>query len=86
LPKWLSNGDRHQSDKKIRYRQPMVDHLKNLLRGASSVLSVVPDGRRYQLERRGSATDAERLREDFATVGRGLRKQLRRESADYSTR
>lgn len=64
----------------------MVDHLKNLLRGASSVLDIAPDKRHYQLDRRGFAADAERLRGDFATVGRELSKQLKRESTNYRTR
>jgi len=64
----------------------MVDHLKNLLRGASGVLDIAPEKRRYQLDQRGFATDAERLRGDFATVGRGLSKQLKRESTNNRTR
>jgi len=64
----------------------MVDHLKNLFRGASSVLDIAPVKRGYQLDRRGFATDAERLRGDFETVGRGLSKQLKRESANNRTR
>lgn len=64
----------------------MVDHLKNLLRGASSVLDIAPERRSYQLDKRGFDTDAKRLRSDFAAVGRGLSKQLKRESANYRTR
>lgn len=64
----------------------MVDHLKNLLRGASCALNIAPEKRLYQLDKRGFATDAERLRGDFATVGRGLSKQLKRESANNRTR
>lgn len=64
----------------------MVDHLKNLLWGASGVLDIAPRRRRYQSDPRGFVTDADRLRGDFATVGRGLRKQLKRESSDYRTR
>lgn len=64
----------------------MVAHLKNLLRGASNVLDIVPEKRRYQLDRHGFATDASRLRGDFLTIGRGLSKQLQRESTNHSTR
>jgi hypothetical protein len=64
----------------------MVEHLKNLLRGAAGVLDISPEKRRYQIERRGFATDAERLHRDFATVGRDLRKQLKRESANHRKR
>lgn len=65
----------------------MIDHLKNLLHGASRVLDIAPADRlRYQLDRRGFATDAGRLRGDFVTVGRGLSKQLKRESTNHRTR
>lgn len=64
----------------------MVDHLKNLVRGASRVLDIAPERRSYQLDRRGFVTDAKRLRGDFAAVGRGLSKQLKHESTDYRTR
>jgi hypothetical protein len=85
-PILLNKGDRHRSDGKICYRELMVDHLKNLLRGASSVMDIAPGKRSYQLDRRGFAKDAERLRGDFATVGRGLSKQLKRESTNHRTR
>lgn len=65
----------------------MIDHLKNLLHGAALVLDIAPAERlRYQIDQRGFETDAGRLRGDFATVGRGLSKQLKRESANHRTR
>ena len=64
----------------------MVDHLKNLLRGAFGVFDIALENRAYRLDQRGFATDAERLRGDFASVGRGLSKQLKRESTNHRTR
>ncbi len=64
----------------------MVAHLKNWLQGASKVLDLMPEPRGYQLDQHGFATDAERLRGDFAIVGRGLNEQLKREPTNNRTR
>lgn len=85
-PILLNQGSFHRSERKLCYRGRMTEHLKNLLRGAAGALDIAPERRRYQLDQRGFATDAERLRGDFATVGRGLSKQLKRESANNRTR
>lgn len=82
----LNQGNFHRPERKPCYRERMTDHLKNLLRGAAGALDISPARRRYQLDQRGFATDAERLRGDFATVGRGLSKQLKRESANNRSR
>jgi hypothetical protein len=67
-------------------RMHTMKHLINLFSGVGSALELLPEARRYQVDRRGFSTDARRLRGDFETVARGLRKQLKRESANYRTR
>jgi hypothetical protein len=63
-----------------------MKHLINLFSGVGSVLELLPATRQYQVDRRGFSTDARRVRGDFETVARGLRKQLKHESANYRTR
>lgn len=63
-----------------------MDHLLNLLRGAASAIVLLPKSRNYRVDSHGFDIDAQRLRGDFSVVGRGLRKQLKRESANYRAR
>ncbi len=63
-----------------------MKHLINFFSGAGSVLELLPESRRYHVDRQGFSTDARRLRGDFASVARGLRKHLKHESANYRTR
>lgn len=67
-------------------RMYTMKHLINLFLGVGSVVELFPAARRYQVDRRGFSTDARRLRGDFVTVARDLRKQLKHESANYRTR
>ncbi len=53
--------------------------LKNLLKNAAGAMGDSLTPRDYRLDRNGFATDAARLRGDFAAVGRDLRKTLKRE-------
>jgi len=70
----------------INGRMHSMKHLMNLFSGVGSVLELLPEPRRYHVDRRGFSTDARRLRGDFETVARGLRKHLKHESANYRTR
>ena len=63
-----------------------MKHLLNWLYGAGSALELLPEPRRYHVDRLGFASDARRLRGDFRTVAQGLRRQLKRESTNYRTR
>lgn len=53
--------------------------LKNLLKSAAGAMGDSLTPRDYHLDRHGFATDAARLRGDFAAVGRDLQKTLKRE-------
>lgn len=63
-----------------------MEHLLNILQGAVRALDLVPKARCYHIDGRGFATDAQRLRGDFQSIGRDMRMQLKRESANYRTR
>ena len=63
-----------------------MKHLMNWLYGVGSALELLPEPRRYHVDRKGFSTDARRLRGDFETVARGLRKQLKHESANHRSR
>ena len=63
-----------------------MKYLMNFLYGVGNVLELFPESRRYNVDRKGFSTDARRLRGDFKTVARGLRKQLKNESADHRSR
>jgi len=60
--------------------------LKNLLKNAAGAMGDSLTPRDYRLDRNGFATDAARLRGDFAAVGRDLRKTLKPSSAAGSAR
>jgi len=63
-----------------------MKHLINWFYGAGSVLELFPAPRHYHVDRRGFSTDARRLRGDFEVVARGVRKQLKHESANNRPR
>lgn len=54
--------------------------------GVGSVMDIAPPVRMYRLNNAGFAMDAARLRGDFASVGKDMRKQIKREQANYRTR
>ncbi len=53
--------------------------LRNLLRNATDALGDSLSSRTYEINHRGFATDAEKIRGDFSAVGRDMRKTLKRE-------
>lgn len=56
-------------------RRPLLETLKNLLRGASTVLDIFPPPRRVDVGRGIiNRSDAEALRGDWEKVGGALRK------------
>lgn len=63
-----------------------MKHLINILEGAARALDFLPKSRRYIIDSRGFETDAQHLRNDFQSIGRNMRAQLKRESANYRTR
>ena len=63
-----------------------MKYLMNFLFGVGNVLELFPESRHYNVDRKGFATDARRLRGDFKTIARGLRKQLKNESTNYRSR
>lgn len=64
----------------------MKRHFENFLYGVGSVMDIAPPVRMYRLNNAGFAMDAARLRGDFASVGKDMRKQIKREQANYRTR
>lgn len=69
-----------------KWQNMFMKHLLNWLYGAGSTLELLPESRRYRVNRQGFAADTRHLRGDFEIVARGLRRQLKRESANYRTR